>query len=155
MHHIKGDFPYRKQGSLIAFEAGETVTYGLFSAQERGTLFVGPGEKVYSGMVIGQNGKAEDIELNVCKTKHLTNTRSSSADDALKLVPPKILSLEQAIEFIDQDELLEVTPKAFVSVNVFWTPETENVPHSARADRTWLLFTVEQKPFTVIRRKVA
>ena len=106
----KGDFPYRKQGSLIAFEAGETVTYGLFSAQERGTLFVGPGEKVYSGMVIGQNGKAEDIELNVCKTKHLTNTRSSSADDALKLVPPRILSLEQAIEFIDQDELLEVTP---------------------------------------------
>mgnify|MGYP002229891037 CR=1 FL=1 len=82
----------------------------FFSAQERGTLFVGPGEKVYSGMVIGQNGKAEDIELNVCKTKHLTNTRSSSADDALKLVPPKILSLEQAIEFIDQDELLEVTP---------------------------------------------
>ena len=106
----KGDFPYRKQGSLIAFEAGETVTYGLFSAQERGTLFVGPGEKVYSGMVIGQSAKPEDIELNVCKTKHLTNTRSSSADDALKLVPPKILSLEQAIEFIDQDELLEVTP---------------------------------------------
>ena len=110
----KGDFPYRKQGSLIAFEAGETVTYGLFSAQERGTLFVGPGEKVYSGMVIGQNGKAEDIELNVCKTKHLTNTRSSSADDALKLVPPKILSLEQAIEFIDQDELLEVTPTSLI-----------------------------------------
>ena len=108
----KGDIEYRKQGSLIAFEAGETVTYGLFSAQERGTLFVGPGEKVYSGMVIGQNGKAEDIELNVCKTKHLTNTRSSSADDALKLVPPKVLSLEQAIEFIDQDELLEVTPKS-------------------------------------------
>lgn len=108
----KGDFQYRKQGSLIAFEAGETVTYGLFSAQERGTLFVGPGEKVYSGMVIGQNGKAEDIELNVCKTKHLTNTRSSSADEALKLVPPRILSLEQAIEFIDADELLEVTPKS-------------------------------------------
>ena len=108
----KGDFPYRKQGSLIAFEAGETVTYGLFSAQERGTLFVGPGEKVYSGMVIGQNGKAEDIELNVCKTKHLTNTRSSSADDALKLTPPRVLSLEQAIDFIDQDELLEVTPES-------------------------------------------
>ncbi len=84
----KGDFQYRKQGSLIAFEAGEAGTYGLVSAQERGTLFVGPGEKVYSGMVIGQNGKAEDIELNVCKTKHLTNTRSSSADDALKLTPP-------------------------------------------------------------------
>ena len=106
----KGDFQYRKQGSLIAFEAGEAVAYGLFSAQDRGTLFVGPGEKVYSGMVIGQNGKAEDIELNVCKTKHLTNTRSSSADEALKLTPPKVLSLEQAIEFIDQDELLEVTP---------------------------------------------
>ena len=107
----KGDFPYRKQGSLIAFEAGETVTYGLFSAQERGTLFVGPGEKVYSGMVIGQNGKAEDIELNVCKTKHLTNTRSSSADEALRLTPPRVLSLEQALDFIDTDELLEVTPE--------------------------------------------
>ena len=106
----KGDFQYRKQGSLIAFEAGEAVTYGLFSAQERGVLFIGPGAKVYSGMVIGQNGKAEDIELNVCKTKHLTNTRSSSADEALKLTPPKVLSLEQAIEFIDNDELLEVTP---------------------------------------------
>ena len=108
----KGDFPYRKQGSLIAFEAGESVTYGLFVAQERGTLFIGPGEKVYAGMVIGQNGKAEDIELNVCKTKHLTNTRSSNADEALKLTPPRILSLEQAIEFIDADELLEVTPKS-------------------------------------------
>ena len=108
----KGDIQYRKQGSLIAFESGEAVAYGLFSAQDRGTLFVGPGEKVYSGMVIGQNGKAEDIELNVCKTKHLTNTRSSSADDALQLVPPKILSLELAIEFIDQDELLEVTPES-------------------------------------------
>ena len=106
----KGDIQYRKQGSLIAFETGESVTYGLFSAQDRGTLFIGPGEKVYAGMVIGQNGKAEDIELNVCKTKHLTNTRSSSADEALKLTPPRILSLEQALEFIDKDELLEVTP---------------------------------------------
>ncbi|MGI6070133.1 MAG: translational GTPase TypA [Blautia sp.] len=108
----KGDLQYRKQGSLIAFESGEAVTYGLFSAQERGTLFIGPGEKVYAGMVIGQNGKPEDIELNVCKTKHLTNTRSSSADEALRLTPPKILSLEQALEFIDSDELLEVTPKS-------------------------------------------
>ena len=107
----KGDIAYRKQGSLIAFESGETVAYGLFSAQERGTLFVGPGEKVYAGMVIGQNGKAEDIELNVCKTKYLTNTRSSSADDALKLIPPKKLSLEEALEFIDTDELLEITPE--------------------------------------------
>ena len=106
----KGDIQYRKQGSLIAFESGESVTYGLFAAQDRGTLFIGPGEKVYAGMVIGQNGKAEDIELNVCKTKHLTTTRSSSADEALKLTPPRILSLEQALEFIDKDELLEVTP---------------------------------------------
>ncbi len=108
----KGDIQYRKQGSLIAFEAGEAITYGLFNAQERGALFIGPGEKVYAGMVVGQNGKAEDIELNVCKTKKLTNTRSSSADEALKLTPPRILSLEQCLEFIDTDELLEITPKS-------------------------------------------
>ena len=107
---FKGDIQYRKQGSLIAFEGGESVTYGLFNAQERGTLFIGPGETVYPGMIIGQNPKTDDIELNVCKTKHLTNTRSSSADEALRLVPPKILTLEQAIDFIDTDELLEVTP---------------------------------------------
>ncbi len=107
----KGDIQYRKQGSLIAFENGEAITYGLFNAQERGTLFIGPGEKVYGGMIVGQTGRAEDIEVNVCKTKHLTNTRSSSADDALRLVPPRILSLEQSLEFIDTDELLEVTPK--------------------------------------------
>ena len=106
----KGDIQYRKQGSLIAFEDGESVTYGLFSAQERGTLFIGPGEKVYSGMVIGQNSKAENIELNVSKSKQLTNTRASGSDDALKLTPPKILSLEEALDFIDTDELLEVTP---------------------------------------------
>ena len=106
----KGDISYRKQGSLIAFEAGEAVTYGLFAAQERGTLFIGPGEKVYSGMVIGQSGKSEDIELNVCKKKHLTNTRSSSADEALTLTPKKEMSLEQALDFIDADELLEITP---------------------------------------------
>lgn len=108
----KGDIQYRKQGSLIAFEAGEAITYGLYNAQDRGTLFIGPGEKVYSGMVVGQNGKGEDIELNVCKKKQLTNTRSSSADEALRLTPPKILSLEQALEFIDTDELLEITPKS-------------------------------------------
>ena len=107
----KGDIQYRKTGSLIAFEDGESITYGLFNAQERGVLFIGPGERVYSGMVVGQNAKAEDIELNVCKTKKLTNTRSSSADEALRLTPPKILSLEQALEFIDTDELLEITPK--------------------------------------------
>ncbi len=108
----KGDIQYRKQGSLIAFESGESITYGLFNAQERGTLFIGPGEKVYSGMVVGQNGKSDDIELNVCKTKKLTNTRSSSADEALKLTPPRVLSLEQCLEFIDTDELLEITPKS-------------------------------------------
>jgi GTP-binding protein len=108
----KGDISYRKLGSLIAFETGESVTYGLFSAQDRGTLFIGPGEKVYSGMVIGQCSRAEDVELNVCKKKHLTNTRSSSADEALTLVPPRVLSLEQALDFIDVDELLEVTPES-------------------------------------------
>ena len=108
----KGDMMYRKQGSLIAFEAGEAITYGLFNAQERGTLFIEPGEKVYAGMVVGQTGKAEDIEINVCKKKQLTNTRSSSADEALRLSPKKEMSLEQALEFIDTDELLEVTPKS-------------------------------------------
>ena len=108
----RGDIQYRKLGSLIAFESGESVAYGLFSAQERGSLFIGPGEKVYSGMVIGQCSRAEDIELNVCKKKHLTNTRSSSADEALTLTPPRVLSLEQALDFIDTDELLEVTPES-------------------------------------------
>jgi len=108
----KGDIQYRKQGSLIAFESGESVTYGLFNAQERGTLFIGPGEKVYSGMIIGQNGKPEDVEINVCKMKHLTNTRASGSDEALRLTPPRILSLEQALEFIDTDELLEITPES-------------------------------------------
>lgn len=108
----RGEIAYRKLGSLIAFESGESVTYGLFSAQDRGTLFIGPGQKVYAGMVIGSCSRAEDIELNVCKKKHLTNTRSSSADEALTLVPPKVLSLEQALDFIDVDELLEVTPES-------------------------------------------
>ena len=108
---FKGEIQYRKQGSLIAFEAGEAITYGLFNAQERGTLFIGPGEKVYSGMIVGQTGRAEDIEVNVCKTKHLSNTRTSSSDEALRLVPKKVLSLEQAFEFIDTDELLEITPE--------------------------------------------
>ncbi len=107
----KGDMSYRSQGSLIAFEAGEAITYGLFNAQERGTLFIGPGEQVYGGMVVGQCGRSEDIEVNVCKRKQLTNTRASGSDEALKLTPPKILSLEQALDFIDNDELLEITPK--------------------------------------------
>ena len=108
----KGDLYYRKTGSLIAYESGEAITYGLFNAQERGLLFIGAGEKVYAGMVVGQNPKAEDIEVNVCKMKKLTNTRSSGADDALKLVPKKVMSLEQCLEFIDTDELLEITPES-------------------------------------------
>jgi GTP-binding protein len=106
----KGDIQYRKSGSLIAYETGESITYGLYNAQERGILFIGAGVKVYAGMVVGQNPKAEDIEVNICKRKQLSNTRSSGADDALKLSPPKVLSLEQALEFIETDELLEVTP---------------------------------------------
>lgn len=108
----KGDIQYRKTGSIISFESGESITYGLFNAQERGVLFIGAGEKVYSGMIIGQNAKAEDIEVNVCKSKKLTNTRASGSDDSLRLTPPKVLSLEQALEFIDTDELLEVTPSS-------------------------------------------
>ena len=107
----KGDIAYRQTGSLIAFESGETITYGLFNAQERGTLFVGPGQKVYQGMVVGENPKGDDIEINVCKKKQLTNTRASGSDDALKLTPPRILSLEQALDFIENDELVEITPK--------------------------------------------
>ncbi|MBR6172975.1 MAG: translational GTPase TypA [Eubacterium sp.] len=108
---FKGEMNYRSNGSLIAFEAGTSITYGLFNAQERGTMFIGPGVEVYAGMVVGETGRAEDIEVNVCKTKHLTNTRSSGSDEALKLVPPKILSLEQALDFLDTDEILEITPK--------------------------------------------
>ena len=107
----KGDIAYRQTGSLIAFEAGETITYGLFNAQERGTLFLGPGEQVYQGMVVGENPKGGDIELNDCKRKQMTNTRASGSDEALKLVPHKVLSLEQALDFIENDELVEITPK--------------------------------------------
>ena len=108
----KGDMSYRSNGSLIAFEAGTSITYGLFNAQERGSLFIGPGVDVYAGMVVGETGRAEDIEVNVCKTKHLSNTRASGSDEALKLVPPKQLSLEQCLDFLDTDELLEITPKS-------------------------------------------
>lgn len=107
----KGDIAYRKTGSLIAFEAGESITYGLFNAQMRGPLFIGPGVQVYEGMVVGENPKGGDIELNVCKKKQMTNTRASGSDEALKLVPHKELTLEQALDFIENDELVEVTPK--------------------------------------------
>ena len=107
----KGELSRRSTGSLVAFETGEAVTYGLFNAQGRGTLFIGPGTQVYEGMVIGETPKSEDINVNVCKTKHLTNTRSSSSDDALRLITPKRMSLEECLEFIADDELLEITPK--------------------------------------------
>ena len=107
----KGDMNYRSQGSLIAFEAGEAVGYGLFNAQQRGTLLVGAGEKVYEGMVIGYTASGEDVDVNVCKTKHLTNTRASGSDDALRLIPISKLSLEGCLEFLAPDELLEVTPE--------------------------------------------
>lgn len=107
----KGEFSRRSTGSLVAFETGEAVTYGLYNAQGRGTLFIVPGTQVYEGMVIGESPKAEDINVNVCKQKHLTNTRSSSSDDALRLITPKRMSLEECLEFIADDELLEITPK--------------------------------------------
>ena len=109
---FKGEIPYRKQGSLIAFESGETITYGLFNAQERGTLFVVPSQDVYEGQIVGESPKTDDISVNVCKKKHLTAIRSAGADEALRLITPVIFSLEEAIEFINDDELIEVTPKS-------------------------------------------
>ncbi|MBQ6860382.1 MAG: translational GTPase TypA [Clostridia bacterium] len=106
----KGEISARSKGVLIAFEAGKSITYGLFNAQERGTLFIGAGVDVYAGMIIGENPRPEDMEVNVCKEKHLTNTRASGSDDALRLVPPRQMSLEQAIEYIAEDELVEITP---------------------------------------------
>ena len=106
----KGDFNGRTRGTLIAWEDGTTITYGLYNAQERGTLFVGAGVKVYEGMIVGENARLEDVVVNVCKKKHATNTRSSGSDDALRLVPPREMSLEQCLDFIADDELLEVTP---------------------------------------------
>ena len=106
----KGDIQKRSQGSLIAFETGEAITYGLYNAQERGTLFIGAGTPVYEGMVVGCTPKSEDISVNVCKKKQLTNTRASGSDDALRLIPPRQMSIEAALEFLADDELLEVTP---------------------------------------------
>ena len=108
----KGDLSRRNTGSLVSFETGESITYGLFNAQERGQLFIGAGVPVYAGMVVGVSPKQEDITVNVCKKKQLTNTRAAGSDDALRLVPPRKLSLEQCLEFLADDELLEVTPKS-------------------------------------------
>ncbi len=118
MHHVfhgfepyKGEVQGRQRGAMVAWEDGEAVTYGLYNAQERGNLFISPGIKVYEGMVVGVNSRQEDIVVNVCKKKHVTNMRASGSDDALRLVPPILLSLEQSLEFIEDDELLEITPK--------------------------------------------
>lgn len=108
----KGDIQTRTRGSIVAWENGESITYGLYNAQERGTLFIGPGVNVYEGMIVGENARSEDIVINVCKKKHVTNMRASGSDEALRLTPPRILSLEQCLEFISDDELVEVTPKS-------------------------------------------
>jgi len=108
----RGEIQRRTCGSLIAFETGEAVVYGLYNAQERGDLFIGAGVKVYEGMIVGENPKGGDIAVNVCKTKHLSNMRASGSDDSLRLVPPVIMSLEQSLEFVGDDEYLEVTPKS-------------------------------------------
>ena len=119
MNHIfdsyepyKGDIQARVRGTIVAFEAGKSVTYGLYNAQDKGELFIGPGVDVYEGMIVGLNSRGEDLSINVCKEKHLTNTRASGSDEALRLVPPIQMSLEKAIEFIQDDELVEVTPKS-------------------------------------------
>ena len=119
MNHIfkdyepyKGDVPERNRGSVVCFEDGVTTAYGLFNAQERSRLFVGPGVEVYQGMVVGENSREEDLVVNVCKKKQLTNNRASGSDEALKLVPPVNMSLEQCLEFIADDELVEVTPES-------------------------------------------
>ena len=109
---FKGEMMKRSQGSLIAHETGDTTGYGLFAAQERGRMFVGPGVAVYEGMIVGASPKSEDVTVNVCKKKHITNTRAAGSDEALKLTPPSILSLEQSLEFIADDELVEITPKS-------------------------------------------
>ena len=105
-----GEIETRNHGVLVAWESGEAVTYGLYNAQERGTLFIGPGTPVYAGMVVGSSPKNEDIVINVCKRKHVTNIRAAGSDDALRLSPPVIMSLEQHLEFVADDELIEITP---------------------------------------------
>jgi GTP-binding protein len=109
---FKGDIPNRQRGSMMAWENGDAVGYGLYNAQERGTLFISPGTKVYEGMIVGENARAEDIVVNVCKKKHVTNMRASGTADSLRLTPVTVLSLEQSLEFIADDELVEVTPKS-------------------------------------------
>ena len=129
----KGEITRRNSGSLIAFETGESITYGLFNAQERGTLFIGAGVPVYGGMVVGQQAKVEDMTVNVCKKKQLTNTRASGSDDALRLIPPKQMSLEQCLEFLADDELLEVTPESLrIRKSILNHEQRAKVQHRAK-----------------------
>jgi len=131
MHHVfhgyapfKGEIPGRTRGALVAFEDGETTAYGLKSIEDRGTLFISPGEAVYEGMIIGENSRDIDMDVNPCKKKHVTNMRSSASDEAIRLTPPRILSLEQALEWINEDELVEVTPKSIRLRKVILDRET-------------------------------
>ena len=119
MNHIfhgyapyKGDIPGRSRGSLVAFEQGTTTGYGIFNLQDRGTMFIEPGQKVYEGMIVGENARELDIDINPCKQKHASNMRTTASDEAIRLIPPRFLSLEQALEYINDDELVEVTPSA-------------------------------------------
>ena len=142
---FKGEIERRQTGSLVAFETGEAVTYGLFNAQQRGALFIVPGTEVYEGMVVGVSPKSEDISVNVCKKKHLTNTRASGSDDALRLETPRILSLEEAIEFIDDDELLEITPKNIRIRKTILDTEKRLKPISARVSKRSEFFKLRCK----------
>ena len=127
----KGDIQARTRGTIVAFEPGKSVTYGLYNAQEKGDLFIGPGVDVYEGMIVGLNSRSDDLAINVCKEKHLTNTRASGSDDALRLVPPIQMSLEKAIEFIQDDELVEVTPKSIrLRKKILDTKERERAARS-------------------------
>ena len=130
----KGDIQERNRGSVVAFEDGVSTTYGLFNAQERSTLFIGPGVHVYEGMIVGENSREEDLPVNVCKEKHLSNCRSSGADEALKLITPTIMSLEQCLEFIKDDELVEVTPKS-IRLRKVILDKAERMRQMARAMR--------------------
>jgi len=129
----KGEIKGRMRGVLVAWETGESVTYGLYNAQERGSLFIGPGVPVYEGMIVGECSRNEDIVINVCKKKHVTNMRAAGSDDALRLVPPINMSLEQSLEFIEDDELVEITPTSIrLRKKILNTEQRAKVRNSAK-----------------------
>ena len=149
----KGDIQKRTTGSLIAFETGEAVGYGLFNAQERGPLFIGPGTQVYEGMVIGENPRGDDMAVNVCKKKQLTNMRASGSDDALRLIPPRQMSIEAALEFISDDELLEITPKS-VRIRKKILSNTERLK-KVKGGKKIIYFCIIKEYFHVCKRSIA